>query len=165
MSERPWYRRYGSDFIAGTLGLSLEEKGAYSIVLDLIYDRRRPIPDDARYIAGVCGCSVRKWTAIKASLLGFGAIVITEGNGVWASIIDKWEGWSPRKPIQAALRQAVIDRDGFVCAYCGDETGEIHLDHIHPVSLGGRNTVDNLTVSCPSCNLSKGSKTLAEWLQ
>ena len=65
MSERPWYRRYGSDFIAGTLGLSLEEKGAYSIVLDLIYDRRRPIPDDARYIAGVCGCSVRKWTAIK----------------------------------------------------------------------------------------------------
>lgn len=35
MAKRPWYKRYPSDFIAGTIGLSLEEKGAYSVCLDL----------------------------------------------------------------------------------------------------------------------------------
>jgi uncharacterized protein YdaU (DUF1376 family) len=79
MSERPWYRRYGSDFIAGTLGLSLEEKGAYSIILDLIYDRGKPIPDEPRYIAGVCGCSVRKWSAIRDRLVALGKIEIEGG--------------------------------------------------------------------------------------
>lgn len=79
MSERPWYKRYPSDFIAGALGLTLEEKGAYSIVLDLIYDRGRPIADDARYIAGVCGCSVRRWKAIRKRLIETGKIVAADG--------------------------------------------------------------------------------------
>lgn len=76
MSERPWYKRYGADFVHGTLGMTLEEKGAYSIVLDLIYDRQGPIPDDARYIAGACGCSVRKWNAIRERLIDIGKIVV-----------------------------------------------------------------------------------------
>lgn len=79
MSQRPWYKRYGADFIHGTMGLSLEEKGAYSIILDLIYDRGAPIIDDARYLAGVCGCSVRKWSAIRARLLEMGKIVAKDG--------------------------------------------------------------------------------------
>lgn len=78
MSERPWYKRYGADFVHGTLGMSLEEKGAYSIVLDLIYDRQGPIPDDARYIAGACGCSVRKWNAIRERLIAIGKIVVRD---------------------------------------------------------------------------------------
>jgi len=80
MSARPWYRRYGADFIAGTLTLSLEEKGAYSIILDLIYDRGGPIPDEPRYIAGVCGCSLRKWSAIRARLIDAGKIAVRDGR-------------------------------------------------------------------------------------
>jgi uncharacterized protein YdaU (DUF1376 family) len=79
LSERPWYRRYPSDFIAGTLRMSLEEKGAYSVVLDLIYDRGGAIPDDARYIAGVCGCSVRKWNAIRQRLINMGKLLVGDG--------------------------------------------------------------------------------------
>ena len=79
MSGRPWYKRYGADFISGTLGLTLEEKGAYSIILDLIYDRGAGIPDEPRYIAGVCGCSVRKWNTIREKLLAAGKITISEG--------------------------------------------------------------------------------------
>jgi len=60
---RPWYRRFPDNFIAGTVGLTLEEKGAYSLVLDLMYVRGGPVPDEPRYIAGVCNCSVRKWNA------------------------------------------------------------------------------------------------------
>lgn len=79
MSARPWYKRYPADFIAGTLQLSLEEKGAYSIVLDLIYDRGGPIPDDPQWIARVCGCSVRKWNQIRDTLILEGKIYSAAG--------------------------------------------------------------------------------------
>lgn len=75
----PWYRRFPDNFIAGTVGLSLEEKGAYSLVLDLIYVRGGPVPDEPRYIAGVCNCSVRKWNAIRLRLLKLGKIKVVDG--------------------------------------------------------------------------------------
>lgn len=79
MSDRPWYRRFPDNFIAGTVGLSLEEKGAYSLVLDLIYVRGGPVPDEPRYIAGVCNCSVRKWNAIRQRLIDLGKIEVIDG--------------------------------------------------------------------------------------
>jgi len=80
MGSRPWYKRYPSDFIAGTIGLSVEEKGAYAICLDLIYDRGRPIPDDARWIAGACGCSIRKWNTLRSRLIEAGKLVDLGGH-------------------------------------------------------------------------------------
>lgn len=77
---RPWYRRFPDNFIAGTAGLTLEEKGAYSLVLDLMYVRGGPIRDEPRYIAGVCNCSVRKWNAIRARLLELGKITTVDGH-------------------------------------------------------------------------------------
>lgn len=75
----PWYRRFPDNFIAGTVGLTLEEKGAYSLLLDLMYVRSGPVPDEPRYIAGVCNCSVRKWNAIRQRLLDLGKITIVDG--------------------------------------------------------------------------------------
>ena len=74
-----WYKRCGADFISGTMGLSLEEKGAYSLCLDLIYDHGGPIPDDARWLSGICGVSLRKWTAIKNRLVETGKIKVFDG--------------------------------------------------------------------------------------
>lgn len=79
MGARPWYKRYGADFVHGTLGLSLEEKGAYSLCLDLIYDRGGPIPDDARWLAGVCNVSVRRWNAIRDRLIDVGKLSCENG--------------------------------------------------------------------------------------
>jgi len=76
MSGHPWYKRYGADFIHGTLGLTLEEKGAYSLCLDLIYDHGGPIPDDERWLAGVCGVSTRKWRVLRDRLLETGKLVM-----------------------------------------------------------------------------------------
>jgi uncharacterized protein YdaU (DUF1376 family) len=80
MSERPWYKRYPSDAIHGMLSLTLEEKGAYTVVLDLIYDRQRGIADNPQYIAGVCGCSVRKWNTIRLALISKGKIYAQDGK-------------------------------------------------------------------------------------
>lgn len=78
MSSR-WYKRCGADFIHGTMNLTLEEKGAYSLCLDLIYDRGGPIPDDARWLSGVCGVSMRKWNSLRQSLISAGKLTVENG--------------------------------------------------------------------------------------
>jgi uncharacterized protein YdaU (DUF1376 family) len=75
----PYYKRFPRDFLDGTIGLCLETKGAYAIVLDLIYMRDGRLADDARYIAGQLGCSVRKWTSIRKELLAAGKIQCANG--------------------------------------------------------------------------------------
>lgn len=80
MSDRPWYKRYGGDFVLGTMSLTLEEKGAYSLCLDLIYDRGAPIPDDERWLAGVCGVSVRRWRVIRDRLIEIGKLSANGGK-------------------------------------------------------------------------------------
>lgn len=59
--------------------MSLEVKGAYAIVLDLIYMRDGRLPDDARFIAGQLGCSVRKWSAIRDELIARGKLTVELG--------------------------------------------------------------------------------------
>lgn len=49
------------------------------------------------------------------------------------------------------------------CAYCGIELKDYHLEHVTPLSRGGSHSKSNIVISCPSCNLSKGTNTLEEW--
>jgi len=78
--KRPWYPRYAQDFIMGTMGMPLETRGAYSILLDLIYDRGGPIPDDPQWLAGLWGVSKRKWSTIRESLISeYRKITVKDG--------------------------------------------------------------------------------------
>ncbi len=79
MNGLPYYKRYPRDFIEGTIGMPLELKGPYSILIDLIYMQNGNLPDDARYISGLLGCSARQWLAIRMKLLDTGKIVATDG--------------------------------------------------------------------------------------
>jgi hypothetical protein len=62
-----------------------------------------------------------------------------------------------RRHIPLAIRRAVMERDGYACVDCGAQH-DLALDHIHPYSLGGPDTVENLRVLCRSCNSRKGAK-------
>ncbi len=63
---------------------------------------------------------------------------------------------------------AVLDRDGWVCKACGIDTPRSkrgtydadapEVDHIIPISKGGRHEYANLQCLCRSCNSSKGAK-------
>jgi len=64
-----WYKRDMRKALTGMMGLSLEERGAYNTVLDLIYDSDDKLPDDERFIAGWCGVDVRVWKRIRTSLI------------------------------------------------------------------------------------------------
>lgn len=75
MSRMPFYKRYPGDFLMGTRDLTLEERGAYSDLLDMMYDRGGPIPDEERWIAGFLGISIRKWKTLRASLISAGKLM------------------------------------------------------------------------------------------
>jgi HNH endonuclease len=51
-------------------------------------------------------------------------------------------------------------RDRHVCAYCGGHFPELELtvEHILPVSRGGRHEWTNVVTACRSCNTRKGSR-------
>lgn len=65
-----------------------------------------------------------------------------------------------RGPLAKHLRKAVIDRDGMICRLCGKDIpeGDLHIDHIFPVALGGTDDLDNLQPAHSRCNISKGAR-------
>lgn len=65
----PWHKRYHREFLQSCRGLPLELIGAYSIILDLIYDEAGPIHFDERWLAAWFNCSTRKVRAVISELL------------------------------------------------------------------------------------------------
>jgi hypothetical protein len=64
-------------------------------------------------------------------------------------------------PLTQAQRDAILKRDGEVCAECG-ATDDLTIDHIMPKSLGGTNDEDNLRVLCRRCNSAKNNRVSAQ---
>ena len=51
-------------------------------------------------------------------------------------------------------------RDEFCCQYCGSR-GDLTFDHVVPRARGGITSWENVVAACSSCNLKKGSTSLA----
>ena len=66
-------------------------------------------------------------------------------------IIDATEG-------DVSVKELLESWDG-LCGICGKAvTNKYHIDHIVPLSKGGKHAQSNLQVTHPRCNLVKGSK-------
>lgn len=61
----------------------------------------------------------------------------------------------------------IFDAYEYSCVYCGAEesekTGTMQLEHVIPISKGGRHHVSNLVTSCKSCNSKKKDSPLIEF--
>lgn len=68
-----------------------------------------------------------------------------------------WERNESRATIPAEQRRRIYERDGNACVNCR-ATDDLTLDHIHPWSLYGPDTDDNLRTLCRPCNSSKGAR-------
>ncbi|MBQ8472176.1 MAG: HNH endonuclease [Bacilli bacterium] len=66
-----------------------------------------------------------------------------------------------RNKMSLGLRYDVLKRDNFKCCVCGYgslDNVKLHVDHIIPVSRGGKTKLDNLQTLCNRCNLGKSDK-------
>lgn len=79
MAEIKWYKRDPDAALTGMMQLTLEERGAYNTVLDLIYSRANRLEDDDYMIAGFCRVDVRIWRRIRAKLIKEEKLYIEDG--------------------------------------------------------------------------------------
>ena len=63
-----------------------------------------------------------------------------------------------------ATKKNIWERDKYTCGYCGDKLrrDDCTIDHIIPVSKGGKSTWENQITCCAKMNRKKADKTLAE---
>ncbi len=116
---------------------------------------------------------VGPWTAV--GMLGF---VFSIGIGFFVMI--KREMRAPaveatvsrptgrRQHIPRWVKAHLFQACGGLCAGCLDtfqQIGNMQVDHIIPVHLGGNNELENLQLLCRSCNVKKGTKTMPELIE
>ena len=106
--------------------------------------------------------------AIKYMVLDKADVILYHEN--WIVRSARWETQVPSvmmlreymKPKMAVRfsRTNVYLRDNCQCQYCGTsiDRKEATLDHVLPVSKGGKSTWENCTTACAPCNASKSDK-------
>jgi 5-methylcytosine-specific restriction endonuclease McrA len=64
----------------------------------------------------------------------------------------------PKHTMRLSKRNVFL-RDQYECQYCGSEVTEqsATLDHVHPVSKGGKTSWENSTTACKPCNYKKAA--------
>ena len=60
-----WYKRDPNAALAGMAGLTLEECGAYNLVIDAYYARDGHLPDDDYLVSRILHCDPRCWRRLK----------------------------------------------------------------------------------------------------
>lgn len=66
-----------------------------------------------------------------------------------------------RRVKQSLSRKNILYRDEFTCQYCSSGDN-LTIDHVIPISRGGKWEWENLVTACARCNSRKGQKTLEQ---
>lgn len=99
MSEAPWFRFFPSDWLNGTHGLSLVQKGLYITMVAMMYDRGEPLKIKREALARRCSVTLRQ---VSDAL----DILIEEGK-----ILDTPEGyWNERVARELHVRDEKIQK-------------------------------------------------------
>lgn len=106
MTKRlPYHRRYHQDALNGYSRLTLEQRGAYTTILDLIYDNGGPLDFRDRWLAGQFGVSIRKARVLVLELVDAGKLYLTEGGQISNARADE-ELAGSRKAYDAVSKAA-----------------------------------------------------------
>lgn len=62
------------------------------------------------------------------------------------------------------VREYLLQKWSRQCTYCGTKNTPLQIEHIHPKSKGGTNRISNLCIACESCNTSKGTQDIKDFL-
>jgi hypothetical protein len=80
MGTLKWYKRDPRAALTGMMGLTLEERGAYNTILDLIYAHDGKLLDDPETILPWLNCDPRTWKRLRSRLIGCGKLYIHAGH-------------------------------------------------------------------------------------
>ena len=73
-------------------------------------------------------------------------------DDIWQSICTVERG-----KVSNRMRFKIYERDGYRCRKCGRRTDDLEIDHIFPISKGGKSNYDNLQTLCHRCNSLKSN--------
>jgi uncharacterized protein YdaU (DUF1376 family) len=147
MNGLPYYKAYPRDFFDGTRGMHGDLKGAYRMVLDLIYQHGGQLYNDPRHISGQLGYSVRKWNSLFSVLVEMGKLHL---NG---EIISNFR--ADKELVQLSLMQDKQRENGLkpkINKHIPEATAKPPLSHTEPDtdteeggggSAGAREAVDH----------------------
>lgn len=103
---------------------------------------------------------------VVVNRVGYNLIQVVERYKLLSEIdfectLNEYHSKNQRKLMTKELKERIKKRDNYTCQVCGkympDEVG-LHIDHIIPVSKGGKSIASNLQVLCSKCNGSKSNK-------
>ena len=95
----------------------------------------------------------------------------------------KWAQENPDKKIESVHRRIarlygqvefdlpkdfikiLIEKQNHHCIYCARDNVQLTVEHMLPLSRGGKHCFSNIVLACTTCNFSKNNKTLEEWLK
>ncbi|MBB5074368.1 uncharacterized protein YdaU (DUF1376 family) [Bartonella callosciuri] len=81
-STLPYVCWYQNDFLGGVRGMRAHEIGVYTILLNEMYARGRPLELSAERLARLCGCDKRTFINVLEMLIKEGKI-LNLANGLW----------------------------------------------------------------------------------
>ncbi len=82
------------------------------------------------------------------------------------TILGKIDGNKTKRIIiPKTTKEKVYEKGNGICAICGKPVtkNEFTIDHIIPLSRGGRNDIENLQIACHDCNELKGNRMDSEF--
>lgn len=87
--------------------------------------------------------------------------LLNDKNGRFYNNRDVWDALCrvERAKVSNKMRFSIYARDNYRCQICHRKFSpdELEIDHIYPVSKGGKSTYDNLQSLCKRCNKLKGN--------
>ncbi|MCZ2159216.1 YdaU family protein [Bartonella sp. 220] len=84
----PWIRFHLYDWISGTDGMTLEQRGVYITLLVRMYDKKAPLKTDFQTLARVCHCSQKKFATIVEYLIRDNKLIEIDG-GLWNARVEE----------------------------------------------------------------------------
>ena len=83
-------------------------------------------------------------------------------NGTFYNDRDIWNSLCrvERGKVSNKMRFSIYERDGYRCRRCNisERYATLEIDHIIPISKGGKSTYENLQTLCHKCNYEKGNR-------
>ncbi len=155
-------------------GLSFAARATLATITALTYENQEA-EIAVRVVKQTLGLSDEAWQSVYGELYDAGRVFSPPdryGNIELVELTAAFEilaaamgpGGRPSRREWQELKAEAIAAHGARCTYCGQETDDLHLDHVVAIALGGSNHRANLVPACGRCNMLKGSKSWAEWV-